>query len=268
MSFIGTGIAIGNIAGALSASLGSALGIGALGSISAGAGGIGALTAGSVLAGTAGTGLGALAGAAEGAAGATAATAAPEVAAPTIATSSTGGIAPGSVISAMGGPGAIPAGAVPASSGSGITSSMIAAPGGAIATPSATTMTAGGFTGFGHLGDFAAKEIATNAVMKGGQGISQEIANAQTEEDSDKVKQQFGGWAHGGEIQHVARHGGSIRLRNGDFVIPADVVSALGNGSSKAGAKYLTHLFKAIEAGPAPRAGALAKQRAQARRSA
>ena len=103
-------------------------------------------------------------------------------------------------------------------------------------------------------------------VSKGAEGIGQAAANAQTEKGSDQVKQQyFSSWAHGGEVQHAAREGGSIRLRNGDFIIPADVVSALGNGSSKAGAKYLTHLMRALDAGPQPRAGSLAKSRAQAR---
>jgi hypothetical protein len=59
--------------------------------------------------------------------------------------------------------------------------------------------------------------------------------------------------------------GGAIHLQDGAFIVPADVVSAIGNGSTKAGAKYLDHLFTAISAGPAPKAGSLAKQRAKQR---
>lgn len=230
-----------------------------------------------------GAGLGALGGAAGSAGGAAGSTggAAGSVggsaasAAPSIATSSTGGIMPGSVISAMGGPSAIPAGAVPASAGSGITPSAIsavgtsAAPGGALASTPATTAFSGGFTGLGDVGDWAVKSLGPKVITEGAGAVSQGFANKQTEDESNKIHQQyFGSWAHGGEIQHVARHGGSIRLKDGDFVIPADVVSALGNGSSKAGAKYLTHLFRMLEAGPQPRAGSLAKQRAQARHGA
>jgi hypothetical protein len=38
-------------------------------------------------------------------------------------------------------------------------------------------------------------------------------------------------------------HGGQVALGDGAYIIPADVVSALGNGSSKAGAEYLRRLM-------------------------
>jgi len=38
-------------------------------------------------------------------------------------------------------------------------------------------------------------------------------------------------------------HGGQVPLKDGAYIIPADVVSALGNGSSKAGAEFLRHLM-------------------------
>jgi hypothetical protein len=41
-------------------------------------------------------------------------------------------------------------------------------------------------------------------------------------------------------------HGGQIPLGDGAYIIPADVVSALGNGSSKAGAEYLRQLMVAV----------------------
>jgi len=37
--------------------------------------------------------------------------------------------------------------------------------------------------------------------------------------------------------------GGHVPLKNGAYIIPADVVSALGNGSSKAGAEFLQRLL-------------------------
>ena len=41
-------------------------------------------------------------------------------------------------------------------------------------------------------------------------------------------------------------HGGQIPLKDGAYIIPADVVSALGNGSSKAGAEFLRHLMMEV----------------------
>ena len=41
-------------------------------------------------------------------------------------------------------------------------------------------------------------------------------------------------------------HGGQVPLKDGAYIIPADVVSALGNGSSKAGAEFLRHLMVAV----------------------
>lgn len=279
MSFIAVGIGIG--VGAASGGIMSAINhqpiwkgmlLGA--ATGAAGGGIGAGLG--ALGGAAGSAGGAAGGSAGGAAGSTGGAAGSAAsAAPSIATSSTGGIMPGSVISAMGGPSAIPAGAVPASAGSGITPSAIsavgtsAAPGGALASTPATTAFSGGFTGLGDVGDWAVKSLGPKVITEGAGAVSQGFANKQTEDESNKIHQQFfPGFAHGGDIQHVARHGGSIRLKDGSFIIPADVVSALGNGSSKAGAKYLTHLFRMLEAGPQPRAGSLAKQRAQARHSA
>lgn len=39
------------------------------------------------------------------------------------------------------------------------------------------------------------------------------------------------------------KEGGQVPLKDGAYIIPADVVSALGNGSSKAGAEFLQHLL-------------------------
>lgn len=42
-----------------------------------------------------------------------------------------------------------------------------------------------------------------------------------------------------GGITALAKGGHGVRLEDSDYIIPADVVSALGNGSSRAGARYL-----------------------------
>lgn len=293
MSFIGLGIAIGNVAGAVSASLGTALGIGALGSTAVGAGGIGSLTAASALAGTAGTGLGALTGTGAGtAAGATGT-------AGGTGTGTGAGVGGGSFINqAMAaGLGATPETAVPVGSTAasltpgvgggavgqaGISSLSGAMPMGTIANAAnpafvaGPTLTSGGMTGYGKLGD----TVASNVLQKGAQGVSQEMANRETKAGEQEVlagraaaETEAQGWkpmgkAEGGIATIKAARGGSVSLKNGDYIVPADVVSALGNGSSKAGAKYLTHLVNALNAGPPPKAGSLAKRRAKERHTA
>lgn len=101
---IGKGAMFGALGGAATGGLGSALG------------GAGGSAAGASTGGTASAGA------------PVAAAGTPAAAAPTIATSSTGGIAPGSVINAMGGTGGNLAGAVPASSGVGVTGGAVTAP--------------------------------------------------------------------------------------------------------------------------------------------
>jgi len=123
------------------------------------------------------------------------------------------------------------------------------------------------FTGFGKLGD----TLATNAVLNAGQqgigAIQQNAANNQSNKVGNQIaaQQGWGGFNQGGYASLHAAHGGSVHVRDGSFVIPADVVSALGNGSSKAGARFLTHLFASLERGPAPEAGNLAADRAMQR---
>lgn len=115
-----------------------------------------------------------------------------------------------------------------------------------------------------------AKGVMGGTTFTGDAGKEQEAKEAQgTQWAQDTYQQSGGSWlpgkAEGGVATIRAARGGSVRLRNGDYVVPADVVSALGNGSTKAGAKYLTHLCNSLHAGPPPKAGSLAKQRAKAR---
>jgi hypothetical protein len=70
----------------------------------------------------------------------------------------------------------------------------------------------------------------------------------------------IGGYASGGEPRFLSGGGDGMsdsiranidgkqeaRLADGEFVIPADVVSHLGNGSSKAGAKQLYAMMNRI----------------------
>jgi len=42
------------------------------------------------------------------------------------------------------------------------------------------------------------------------------------------------------------KQGGHVPLKDGAYIIPADVVSALGNGSSKAGAEFLRNLLAEV----------------------
>lgn len=79
----------------------------------------------------------------------------------------------------------------------------------------------------------------------------------------------FAGFAEGGL---TTLKGGGISMREGQYVVPADVVSAIGNGSSKAGAKFLEQAFNHyIQNGPPEgvkpqqRAGSLAEQRMKER---
>lgn len=50
----------------------------------------------------------------------------------------------------------------------------------------------------------------------------------------------FGGQGWAGKFAE----GGEVHLKSGQFVIPADIVSALGNGDTDAGQKFLVDFFK------------------------
>lgn len=99
----------------------------------------------------------------------------------------------------------------------------------------------------GGLGSFAAQQVGGQAISQGVQGIQ----NAQLQEqarqnerlgaaqDAQKTKDAKG---LGSQVYGLAA-GGGVDLQDGDFIFPADVVSALGNGSTKAGAKFLDEFF-------------------------
>lgn len=236
MSFavlIGIGTAIGNVAGAAAASILPA----AIGGGAAGAGGLGAMAA-ATTAGTAGS---ALAGTAL---------------APAASTAALGNLAAAAAPSAAPAAAASPlAGAVPASSGSGITSTGIAAPGGMVSTaPSSSSGL------LGSVGDFIGKQTIGSLLGEGFKSavspqvreenqsafFAQQDQEAQQKNaDARELSAQVSGGISGGLGLGGRRfaHGGGVDLEEGQFIIPADVVSALGNGSTKAGAAFLDEFF-------------------------
>jgi hypothetical protein len=273
----GIGTAIGNVAGAVAASaLPAAIGGGA-----AGAGGIGAMTAGSVLAGT---GLGA-AGTAAAAptAGAMAAEIGKDIAlgsatgsAMSAATGGdpgqgalmgavTGGVTGG--MGALGG-GAGSAGQAASQAGqAGQTAAQAAqasAPAAQAATGAGSVGSAGkGFFDFVLNTDVAkaiGSELASTGITSSIEGLQRasasgaankdmDLATASNTQEREDIKDRAGGMyapnTLGGGKGLGWASGGQIALKEGQFIIPADVVSALGNGSTKAGARFLDDFFAA-----------------------
>jgi hypothetical protein len=60
-------------------------------------------------------------------------------------------------------------------------------------------------------------------------------------EGAQRLGNQIYGGMGGGGMGMAA--GGGVKLEEGQFIVPADVVSALGNGSTKAGAAFLKDFF-------------------------
>jgi hypothetical protein len=76
------------------------------------------------------------------------------------------------------------------------------------------------------------------------QSYAQASAQQQKEKD-DAFKTQLArtqGGISGGRGMGMNK-GGEVALQEGQFIIPADVVSALGDGSTKAGANFLDEFF-------------------------
>lgn len=279
------GSAIGTAAGAIGA-VGGAVSAGA-GSVASGLGltSLGTALGGATAGGTAvGAGTSALSGLGLGSLGGTVASAAPS-AALSGAASATG--AGGSIAGFS--PGAL-AGAVPASSGTGIAGGVVTAPtaGGGMAsaalpttgsvfmgaTPSLASQ-AGSFLGKEALKEGASEVLSDKpqamAPRSGGSGRPKSRYDTEEQDQGmgNPFANPFGGFAEGGL---TTLRGGGIAMREGQYVVPADVVSAIGNGSSKAGAKFLEQAFNHyIQNGPPEgvkpqqRAGSLAEQRMQER---
>lgn len=301
---IGAGVSaaasgIGAVSGAIGSTVGGALaGAGVAGTATTGlAGGIGSLVGGGVTGSALGSGLGAatsaisggdpgegaamgaiggavtgglgsLAGSGSSAVGGVTGQAGSEVAAaePSVSAITKGVASPAFDTAAKGIPGAAEvAAAEPLASGA----TQVAAS----TAPSAVAASAPkSFTGFGATADKLAAETAVGGAQQLYGDYQQGQANKESRRQGAQLAEEhgfggFAGFADGGYAELHAAHGGSVHVRDGAFVIPADVVSALGNGSSKAGARYLTHLFASLERGPAPEAGNLAADRAMKRHS-
>lgn len=87
-----------------------------------------------------------------------------------------------------------------------------------------------------------------NASAQGKQAMN--LANAQSQQEAEERRNRTAatysssGGLSGGRGLGMSG-GGGIKLQEGQFIIPADVVSALGNGSTKAGATFLNDFFAA-----------------------
>ena len=207
---VAAGTAIGSAAGAIGSGL--AAGVGELGA------GLGLTGAGASAAGT-GAGAGSFIGEAAAAGlGGTAGTAVP-------VGSTVGGLASGVGAGAAGEAGLGIAGALPVG-----TLSSAAAPG-----------------MLGGLGSFAAQQLGGQAISQGVQGIQNMQAEGQARQSArlgaaQEAQKTQDAKALGSQVYGLAG-GGEVNLEDGQFILPADVVSALGNGSTKAGAQFLDEFF-------------------------
>lgn len=229
---------LGNIGGALASAvtgISAGAGTAALGGTGAALGGAGAagaagtttagLFGGTSLAGLAGapTGIAAGAGPAAGAAGA------PGEAAATAAMSEKAALAAQSADAvAKGTAAATPAAPV-----------APVAPGAGTITGSTTGDMIGGTllsTGGQQIAQAKQQADATTAQNKGYRQLSAEQAG-ETEEALKDVRNTLGGGL-------MLAEGGGVNLQSGQFVIPADIVSDLGNGDTKAGMEFLKQFFE------------------------
>lgn len=255
---IGTGTGVGagtaSAVGTGASTIGAAsLPAGATGAAAMGAAPTGTVASGlfggTSLAGAAGAPTGIAAGAGQiGAAGSqlaagemAAAKAAGEIAA--TGSSGSGGVAPGSFINAMGGG---PGGGAPAATpvGSPSVSMPYAAANqstaGAIPTTGSdlldTTLVSGGVSGIGKGVEAKQAADVTKAQNKGYRQLSAKQGGESLETLKD-VRNTLGGGL-------MLAEGGEINLQSGQFVIPADIVSDLGNGDTKAGMEFLRQFFE------------------------
>jgi hypothetical protein len=98
--------------------------------------------------------------------------------------------------------------------------------------------------GIGTGMDTMQQNAQNTANSRMAQSYAQASAQQQKEKD-DAFKAQLArtqGGISGGRGMGMNK-GGEVALQEGQFIIPADVVSALGNGSTKAGANFLDEFF-------------------------
>ena len=104
-----------------------------------------------------------------------------------------------------------------------------------------STIVGGGLTGAQKTAEAIQTGNAVEAQNKGYEQLKgrqgQELSNVRKQQNLDES-----GLAGGKPLG--AAHGGSINLQSGQFVIPADIVSDLGNGDTKAGMEFLKQFFE------------------------
>lgn len=134
----------------------------------------------------------------------------------------------------------IGAGAVGALTGVGLSTGL--------ATGIVGAATLAGVGGVGAMmSDSMSKDAATQQASKR-QGLANAAAAAPAATATSLYSTPTTPISSGGQ-QYFATGGltslakGGVSLQDSDYIIPADVVSALGNGSSKAGARYLDQQF-------------------------
>lgn len=96
----------------------------------------------------------------------------------------------------------------------------------------------------GMLVDTASSVLSPGA---GGRGPSMTDMNVKDYIENRDARQlsnqQYGRGLGGGPLGSKFAGGGEVNLEDGQFILPSDVVSALGNGSTKAGAQFLDEFF-------------------------
>lgn len=88
-----------------------------------------------------------------------------------------------------------------------------------------------------------AQQASSNRAAQAAFGASQQKQADEENALNKKMADLYSGGISGGKGIGFEK-GGEVGLQEGQFIIPADVVSALGNGSTKAGANFLDEFFK------------------------
>jgi len=109
----------------------------------------------------------------------------------------------------------------------------------------------------GALGNAAGQQVAGQAISQGVKGIQNGVASAENRNAGNKLaassaasdRQQVADANQTGAKLWGHAEGGPVALQNGDWVVPADVLSSIGNGSTNAGAQFLNEYFGLNDAG-------------------
>jgi len=100
-----------------------------------------------------------------------------------------------------------------------------------------------GVSGIKQGADTLQQNKTARAQNKGYQAVSAANA-ADAAQAQNMANTLFSGSPTSRGFSFSAAKGGEVHLKSGQFVIPADIVSALGNGDTDAGQKFLVDFFK------------------------